>query len=388
MLASVIARLGTAKSVVILLLAAVVGAALSLVIFHSLGPSYSSDDLRENLRNKSPLAIHQRPNPSLLPVTWASTQSVIEVPEEGKLNPSLCLHLLKLYGRNAEIKLPNQRYSGTILSILTDSDLGKRIFGDVQLVKTPFGVRFPTVVPRRRSIADEAHRDQCLATFAEIGVPLSETLTISGERFSVLDALIDSTLNFSLDQDELEWSSVAYVLYLPPRSEWHNRFGAKYSFDELADELMRRDLKKSSCAGMHVLISLAVFLEVDRQSPILTGSTRSSIVRYLNRNLTSISHKQNVEGFWSLNWMDSEDADTNRISRLDTLESRILVTGHILEFLSYLPHHLSYEPKLKDAATDWLRNRLTGSSPAEFWSNICPYTHGAFALATPSNDVR
>lgn len=95
----------------------------------------------------------------------------------------------------------------------------------------------------------EKHRDQLLASVAEVGLPLSLPVQIDGETFALRELLRDSIANFHLQQEEIPWTAIAYTLYLPPQRAWVNKLGERTTFDELAEAVIAVPPHKSSCGG-------------------------------------------------------------------------------------------------------------------------------------------
>src|SRR5207248_548404 len=124
----------------------------------------------------------------------------------------------------------------------------------------------------------ENHRDVFLATFAEAGVPLSTLLNTNlRSSVSLADVLRDSQANFDLAQPEIEWSAIAYALYSPNQAGWRDRDGNVFTFDQLARELLRRDLAKSSCSGAHLLLAMTYLVRVNDDAKCLSSDTREQL---------------------------------------------------------------------------------------------------------------
>src|SRR6185437_11410072 len=147
------------------------------------------------------------------------------------------------------------------------------------------GVRFPTVPADHRlaTAGDESHRDQGLACLAQLGLPLSHPLQVDGLPYALKDVLQDSLANFDMHQKELEWTGMAYALYLPPLRQWRNRFGQSFSFDDLTEELLGRSLLHSPCGGSHRLILLTTLHRLDKQHPILSAKVRIELDQFLKK---------------------------------------------------------------------------------------------------------
>jgi hypothetical protein len=158
---------------------------------------------------------------------------------EGKMTPSLCLHLLHLYGLEETFPYSDVESGTKLLDMLTNDRIGQPFFGVAPLIRTRSGIRFQGEPGLR---ASESHRDQCLASFGELGLPLSYPLLVDGQNHTLRDVLCDSVANFHLKQAELNWTALAYILYLPPSRKWVNRYGEQYSFDDVVRNLLHRPL--------------------------------------------------------------------------------------------------------------------------------------------------
>ena len=169
-------------------------------------------------------------------IQWLDRQ--IQLPTRMKPNSSYLLHLLRVHGKSGRVEGGEPSSGEAILKLFTDERAGASYFGQSPLVRTASGVRFPT--QEKPPIDDrslEQHRDQTLAAFGELGLPLSHPLNLGDRPASLRDVLRDSIANFHPRQEEIAWTAMAYALYLPPIRAWVNRYGERFTFDDLADEL-------------------------------------------------------------------------------------------------------------------------------------------------------
>src|SRR5262249_24044707 len=133
-------------------------------------------------------------------------------------------------------------------------------------------------------------------------VPLSHPLRFTDGTLSLREVLRDSIANYHPHQKELEWTALAYGLYLPPAREWTNRFGERESFDGLVEQLLARDLHKSSCCGTHVMYTLTILARVDQQTPILGPEVRDRLWQKLCHAVRVALEAQAADGSWSPDW--------------------------------------------------------------------------------------
>jgi len=316
-----------------------------------------------------------------LGVDWL--QEPMRLPKGMIPRPTVCLHLMRIFGKDARLQINGFPSPISLLSLLTDEELSRKCIGTPTLVRTKYGIRFPTASPavRGSTPGDEAHRDQCLACFAEFGIPLSQRI-VAGQQASTLRCVLeDSLANFHLQQDEIAWTSLAYALYLPPVKQWKNRYGRVYCFDDLAKELLHRGLE-GSCGGTHQLISLTILLRVDNDSPILSGEERTAVQTYVSQLVNLATRSQDSDGSWSVHWNHTPDQKPGlgERSAADTPQSRLLITGHLAEWMTHLPVDCKMPEATREAALSWLRQRLKRLDARQFWDEFCPYTHAICAI--------
>ena len=313
-------------------------------------------------------------------------------PAQGKASNSFCLHWLRIHGLRAQNPLAPApfRTGGEVLHLLLDSRAGTGYFGTAPVVRTREGFRFllQNETPFG-GVSAESHRDHCLAALGELGVPSDSAVTVDGEKLLLEDALRDSVANFHLGQEEIEWTALAYALYLPPRNEWQNRFGESYTFDALATELLGRPLGQSSCAGAHRLYTVAVLAQVDREYALFSPTTRARVWGWLERCLAELIRTQASDGSWSWDWHKVLTAEIDPQFRWPqspaTSMHRLVVTGHVLECLLRFPSPLDVPDKVIRKAAEWLWDRVREVDPLSVTEQFCPYTHAICALRDVSS---
>jgi hypothetical protein len=219
-------------------------------------------------------------------------------------------------------------------------------------------------------IDGESHRDMWLAELAQLGLPLSTPLRAGEGTFTLRDVLIDSIANFTLQQEEIHWTAIAYCLYLPPQKAWRDRDGNVFAFDDLAKELLGRPLSRASCGGAHVLEAMTFLVRVDAEVPCLSTSSRQSILDRLRNVVSKAVTAQSHEGFWTAGWDTSEPA----------LHSSLLVTGHVAECLQYLPRDLQPGAETYRRAAQWLCAELQRRAGSFGDQEVCPWTHAVCSV--------
>jgi hypothetical protein len=313
---------------------------------------------------------------------WIRQQ--IQPPAKGKATSSYCLHLLRVHGLHGKFQHRDMSSSEAVLRLLTDDRFGQAYFGLPAIVRTRSGFRFPTrdVESGQRDRALEEHRDHTLAALGELGIPLSYPLSIQGEQVPLREVLRDSVANFHLKQKELPWTALAYTLFLPPEKEWTNRYGERYSFDDVAEELRGVSLEQASCGGTHLLYTLTIMARVDQQIPILSEAVRSRLREFLRRAVGVVVRTQRPEGSWHPGWNNEllPGSAPRAWTLKDEPEQCLLLAGHLAEWMLYLPQELQPPPEVLRRAGLWLHQRFLAATADDKERLICPYSHAACAL--------
>ena len=151
-----------------------------------------------------------------------------------KLSISSCCHMLLYYGLKAT-NLPNYPSGKQLLQLLTNEEAAIKVFGKSPFIHTRHGLRYALAKNDQQSYPRhaESHRDQCLAILSLIGIQKDMPIATQSKNMAVADLVNESVANFALSQHELSWSAIAYAAYLPPKTEWKNRFGERTTFSQL-----------------------------------------------------------------------------------------------------------------------------------------------------------
>jgi hypothetical protein len=267
----------------------------------------------------------------------------IQSPNRTTSSSSYLLHVLRVNGKSGRVEGGEPASSEGILSLFTEERAGEAYFGRSPLVRSASGIRYPTM--DRAATADrslEQHRDHTLAAFGELGLPLSYPLKVGGRPASLRDVLRDSIANFHLGQEEIAWTAMAYALYLPPIRAWVNRYGERFTFDDLAVELQHRPMDKESCGGTHLLYSLTLLARVDAKATVLSGTARGRVIAHLMQCVDVLERTQQPDGSWPA-WWNHEllpGGHPAGLSLADNAVNRLLMTGHLAEWLLYLPEQI------------------------------------------------
>jgi hypothetical protein len=306
--------------------------------------------------------------------SWVRQQ--IQPPYEEKIPAAAGYHLLRVHGRQGRFHHRDFQTGDDFLALLVDSRKSAAYYGKPTLVRTRTGIRFPIHDNSRNDGGTEWHRDQCLAAFAELGLPLTFPLKVDEQSHSLREMLRDSLANFHLQQKELAWTGLAYALYLPPGREWSNRFGERFSFDDLVTALIERPLHKESCGGSHLLYTLTVLCRVDRAIPILSDPVRFRLNDWLHKVGETATRTQHPDGTWPIDWYRGllhDVKDWNYNPGVD----RLVITGHVAEWLLYVPEDMQPAAETYRRSAQWLYQELKKASLKQQWARICPFSHAA-----------
>jgi len=300
-----------------------------------------------------------------------------------KMSPSYVLHVLRAHGLNADFPKPSMlSTSAELLGIVTDDRREAQVFGKSSAVLVTNGARYIARTPVATERWREQHRDQHLAAFAELGLPLSTPLSFDGKTVPLREVLRDSIANFHLKQREIEWTALAYTLLLPPTTQWFNRFGERYTFDSLSDELLARDFRSSSCAGTHLLYGLTFIARADEEVPLLSKAVRHRVRERIDRAARLAVERQRPDGAWDGEWFVGPELGQKYWppSLPPTLEQRVIVTGHVAEWMLYLPAEFQVDRGPLQRASWWLFGELKRLGSEGQAQQFCACTHAVCVL--------
>ena len=305
--------------------------------------------------------------------------SLSRVYPERETSISGCCHILLLYGMGPT-DLPDFVSGESALRLLLSESNAIQAIGKSPFVRTRHGIRYHLVGdPIFESDAGEAHRDQCLATFAAISLPLNTPIKLNASEYVVADLLRESIANFALEQKEIEWTAMSLVKYLPPERRWTNRFGEETSFSQLTLELIGRNSNQESCAGVHVFQALVEIDREDKRHDILDRSSRKALDSYLRKTVSALTISQSGDGSWGWNWCKLRPGPRG----MTPFEMNFLVTGHLTEVLVGMDADRRPPFEVCNRGIAWLRKSLAEGEFRKDRSWVCPYTHAARAVLRP-----
>lgn len=333
---------------------------------------------------------HFEPFPSKLhgPLGQALPRILRQVePTAAALPASLCLHVLNAHGLDGQFQSSLIGSSQQLLRLFTNDAAGRAYFGAPVIFRTRSGLRVRSSPDD--GAAREKHYDQTLGCFAQLGLPLSLPIQVGGASLALRDLLRDSIASFDLRQVEIEWTAIAFTAYLPPHRSWVNKFGDHFSFDQLADELERRDLTKASCCGCHVVEAMLQLLRVNEEvATVLTPAVRDRLAARLQTLVRAVAAEQASDGSWGPRWFGASGSqaatawpDTQRV------EARLLATSHLAHLLMNLPPRLALGDDRLQRSLEWLDDQLKDVDQGFVQENFCPCSHGAWVLRIASSWV-
>ncbi len=238
-----------------------------------------------------------------------------------------------------------------------------------------------------------SHVDHLLGSLAEVGTPLSYQISAADVDGRLIDMVRDAVMNFSLNQREYEWTTLALAHYAADRSSWFSREGQEINYDYLAKRIMRETQPDGVCYGQHRLYTLTMLLRIDQQMRrqaksrdsqqskpgLISTQTHSAIMDYLGQMTSRAYQNQSTEGWWDGNWPDLEtpvpDPGTDATSR------KVLATGHMLEWWAMAPKELHPPRETIVRAAQWLSRTIIEMNPERIERNYTFLTHAGRALA-------
>jgi hypothetical protein len=304
------------------------------------------------------------------------------MPEYDKTQLSDLLHFLHLRGRAA---VPTTKIDGQpvdFVEILLDSAKSESVFGGSKtLYRTLRGARFGLHNVQRvgtNQRGTEAHPGQALAVLGALGIPLDRQVRLGPKGEGVLGWVLDDLKSNFLLQGEIYWDAIALALYVPPARTWENKYGDRFTFDALTEELLSRPQTDSACAGTHRLISLTVIFLADERTAVLSEPTRRKLRSHLAEVARMLVDRQHPDGSWGMDWHEPRSADPGAAAHGSDLRWRVVPTGHHLEWLMLLPDGMRPPDPVFGRAAAWLLSALVGETKKDGnWlkQNYCPATH-------------
>lgn len=239
-------------------------------------------------------------------------------------------------------------------------------------------------VRTREGFATASHVDHTIAGLAEVGTPLDYPVITPEGEFELRDVFEESLRKFRLNQTEYEWSTLAFLHYLPHVKSWYTTEGQEITWDRLADRLMRQRLAQGVCFGNHRLHALAMLLRVDESHELLSPEARTQIIEYLQDVTRRLVASQHEDGYWAGDW-PGEEIDGPQLESqkgpLGPLADQILATGHALEWWAFAPPEVLPPLEVRVRAAQWLVATIDNLSPSQVRRYYTFLSHAGRALS-------
>jgi hypothetical protein len=295
------------------------------------------------------------------------------------------LHALRLWGPNAQFpERPVFAVPAGVVA-LSGNDMLRFFLDDHE-----FRRRYPTSLPyffpsrqgwgaRVESTGEyNAHVDDFLELAAECSLPVDTRLNWSGKSFTIRD-LFEHSFQWYHPKRELEFTAVAYAHYLDPKAYWVNRFGDRFTLNDLSLQLLELDLNERTCFGTHVPYALTMILYADELHSRLSQPIKHRIEERLRSISARLTETQTAAGWWNASWTGrSSDKENNE----DEMFQWLTCTGHHLEWITLVrPELRPPKPVICRAAQRllyFLRN-FKGKVLSAF-KQYAPISHVARAL--------
>ena len=295
------------------------------------------------------------------------------------LRPNYVEHALRIWGVDSQFSDPEVLSGLQLRDLLIDHGRYLASWGDrIQplLVESREGIE----VRWGREEGASVHHDHWLACLTEAGVALHEPIyTPSHHTRTINDAVQQALRDFHIDEREVEWSAMAFGLWLPPARSWQTLDGRTVSFDMLADRLMRGDKRFGVCSGTHRVYSIVLLLRLDELQSILSQEVREKMMAHMHAVRQLLIDSQFEDGHWPSNWEKGADAVHKPID--DPLQKRVISTGHHLEWLALAPEELHPPREQIRKAARWAIDTTLSRTPAQILEHYTFYSHVGGALS-------
>jgi hypothetical protein len=296
-----------------------------------------------------------------------------------ELRPNYIEHALRTWGVDAEFADPKALSGAEMTAFLTDHTRFVESWGEKEeplLQVRPAGI----AIRWGREASGSVHHDHWLASLTEAGVMLDTPVHApGGVKATIEDVLRESLRDLRLDEQETEWSTMAFGLWLPPTHSWIGSEGRRFSFDLLADRLLRGDQELGVCSGTHRVYSLVLLLRMNDAFNILSPAKRDEVYAHLERVRDEITASQWEDGRWPANWPDGRAAVEKPAD--EELYQQVIATGHHLEWLAIAPRDLHPPDEQIRRAARWVIDTTVAQSPEDIQQTYTFYSHVGNALA-------
>jgi hypothetical protein len=248
------------------------------------------------------------------------------------------LHALRLWGPQARFPAQAAFVVPAGVRPLSGADM-LRFFQEEQEFRRWYPLSPPYFFPgrqgwsarigERNTIEYNLHVDDFLALAAECRLPLDTLFHWGGQTFTLAD-LFAASFYWYHPQQELEFTAVAYGHYVRGGASWLNRFGQRYTLEDVAAQVLALAPARRACYGTHVPYALVILWRAGEEAGVLSAAMRQRLwerMQYFSRRLVQT---QRAAGWWDASW-------AGPISGGQDLEELVTCPGHHLEWLALAP---------------------------------------------------
>lgn len=293
--------------------------------------------------------------------------------------PNHVEHAVRTWGVTAEFDDPQALSGRELAAFLTDHARYAASWGE-ETAPLILDHRIGLAIRFGSEAGASVHHDHWLASLTEAGVGLHTPVYGPARRdATICDVLQESLRDFRLDEFETEWTAMGFGLWLPPQREWIGSGGRRYSFDLIAERLMRGHPGLGVCCGTHRVYSLMLLVRLDEEFAILSEGVRREAFAHLARVRELLIASQQANGCWPSNWADGADAADSPLD--EPVEKRIIATGHHLEWLAIAPRELHPPDEAIRRAARWVIDATTARTATEIVPHYTYYSHVGRALS-------
>ncbi|MFO1095529.1 MAG: hypothetical protein U0992_19830 [Planctomycetaceae bacterium] len=297
-----------------------------------------------------------------------------------ELKPNFVEHAVRIWGVDIQFHNPEVLDGAELRDFLTDHGRYTKSWSKQNVA--PLLTMRSTGVAIRYGAEPGAsvHHDHWLASLTEAGIPLNAPVYGPGRRgATIANVLSESLRDFRLDETEVEWTAMAFGLWLPPTKEWIGANGRHFSFDLIVDRLVRSQRLQGVCSGTHRVYSLMLLVRLDDEFDILSDEARGKAWSYLTEIRDDLIAAQLPDGQWPSNWADGAAAAAKPIT--EEQYQQVIATGHHLEWLAIAPRELHPPDEQIARAAEWVVQATVEQTPAEILERYTFFSHVGNALA-------
>lgn len=308
--------------------------------------------------------------------------------------PNFVEHALRTWGVDATFSDPDVMSGIELRDFLIDhgqfvASWGKKIPALLQAEDSGISIRWG------RQKGASVHHDHLLASLTEAGISRNQRVYALGRRGATFDSILQQALlDVRLDEKEVEWSAMAFALWLPPQKSWTTADGRAMSFDLLAKRLMRGHSRFGVCSGTHRVYSLMLLARIDEMmrtsgdkqagdkkesEGLLSDAVLNDVYDHLASVRDLISVSQFDDGSWPGNWYDGAEAVAFPAD--EEAHKKVIATGHHLEWLAIAPEHLHPPRAQIRKAAQWIIRATLDQSDEKLRERYTFYSHVGNALA-------